>query len=101
MAIKQPIAIQDNESLAPASIAFENAIRSWADATTSIESARRHDLLQEKTKAVATFFCFLKKSPESVVPGISTFDRLFEDLKSIEFLNIVTPGSDDVKCHHQ
>jgi integrase len=69
MTKKQPITIQDNESLATASIAFENAIRSWADATTSIESARRHDLLREKTKAVTAFFCFVTKSPESVVPG--------------------------------
>jgi integrase len=48
------------------SIALQNAISLWADARTNPESARRRDLLQDKTKAVADFFTYVGKHPAQV-----------------------------------
>jgi integrase len=47
-------------------IALQNAISLWADARTDPESARRHDLLRDKTKAVASFFSYVGKHPAQV-----------------------------------
>jgi integrase len=48
------------------SIALQNAVALWADARTDPESARRHDLLRDKTKAVADFFTYIGKHPAKV-----------------------------------
>ncbi len=46
--------------------ALHNAIRLWADSSTSADSARRHDLLRDKQAAVTAFFAFTKKHPGEV-----------------------------------
>jgi integrase len=48
------------------SIALQNAISLWADARTDPESARRRDLLRDKTKAVTGFFTYVGKHPAQV-----------------------------------
>jgi integrase len=45
------------------------AIRLWADASTVPDSARRKDLVRDKTKVVASFFAFANKHPAEVFPG--------------------------------
>lgn len=44
---------------APAAAALRNAIYLWAAATTSIASARKRDLVRDKTAAVVAFFNFV------------------------------------------
>jgi site-specific recombinase XerD len=48
------------------SMALQNAISLWADARTDPESARRRDLLRDKTKAVTDFFTYIGKHPAQV-----------------------------------
>ena len=48
------------------SIALQNAISLWADARTDPESARRRDLLRDKTRAVTDFFTYIGKHPAQV-----------------------------------
>ena len=48
------------------SITLQNAISLWADARTDPESARRRDLLRDKTRAVADFFTYIGKHPAQV-----------------------------------
>ena len=50
------------------SIVLQNAIALWADARTDPESARRRDLLRDKTKAVTDFFGYVGKHPAQVTP---------------------------------
>jgi len=47
-------------------MALQNAIALWADARTDPESARRRDLLRDKTKAVRDFFAYTDKHPAQV-----------------------------------
>jgi len=49
-----PNALQTTGSTLPTGL--QNAIMLWADATTDATSRRRHDLLRDKTRAVASFF---------------------------------------------
>jgi len=46
--------------------ALQNAISTWADASTRPDSARRRDLLRDKSNAVASFFEFVQKGPGEV-----------------------------------
>jgi integrase len=48
------------------STALQNAIMLWADARTDSGSARRRDLLRDKTKAVIDFFTYIGKHPAQV-----------------------------------
>jgi integrase/recombinase XerD len=48
------------------SIALQNAISLWADARTDPGSARRRDLLRDKTKAATDFFVYTDKHPAQV-----------------------------------
>jgi integrase len=48
------------------SAALPNAIALWADATTAPGSARRSDLLRDKTAMVGAFFSYSCKPPELV-----------------------------------
>lgn len=50
-------------------VALLSAIRLWADASTVPDSARRSDLIRDKTRAVASFFALVNKHPAEVVPG--------------------------------
>ncbi len=50
----------------PTSPALRNAIALWADATTAPGSARRADLLRDKTAMVGAFFTYTGKPPEQV-----------------------------------
>jgi integrase len=50
-------------------IALRNAVSLWADATTDATSARRIDLLRDKTKAVIAFFDLIGKHPAAVLPA--------------------------------
>lgn len=59
-----PLGRQDSSA-----VALLNAIRLWADASTVPDSARRTDLIRDKTRAVASFFAFVNKHPAEVVPG--------------------------------
>jgi integrase len=47
--------------------ALRSAAQLWAEATTDRTLARRDDLIQDKSKAVASFFAFCKKVPADVV----------------------------------
>lgn len=47
-------------------LALRNAIRLWADSSTSADSARRKDLLRDKQAAVTAFFRFVGKHPADV-----------------------------------
>jgi integrase len=49
-------------------VALLNAIRLWADASTVPDSARRRDLIRDKSRPVAAFFAFVNKHPSEVVP---------------------------------
>jgi len=48
--------------------ALRSAISLWADAATDAASARRHDLVRDKTRAVDGFFTFAAKRPADVTP---------------------------------
>jgi hypothetical protein len=48
------------------STALQNAISLWADARTDPESARRCNLLRDKTKAVTDCFAYVDKHPAQV-----------------------------------
>ena len=48
------------------SIALQNAIALWADARTDPESARRRDLLRDKTRAVIDFLTYVGKHPAQI-----------------------------------
>lgn len=50
-------------------VALLGAIRLWADASTMADSARRKDLVRDKTRTVASFFAFVDKHPAEVLPG--------------------------------
>lgn len=54
---------------APSAIALSGAILLWADASTVPDSARRKDLVRDKTRAVASFFTFIGKHPAEILPG--------------------------------
>ena len=56
-------ALQARTDLPPA---LQNAIMMWADATTDATSLRRHDLLRDKSKALAGFFEHVQKGPDQV-----------------------------------
>jgi len=45
---------------------LENAIALWADARTDMASARRHDLLRDKTRVVGAFFSYTGKHPAMI-----------------------------------
>ena len=57
-------ALQTAQTTLPAGL--QNAIVLWADATTDATSARRRDLLRDKTRAVATFFQYTGKDVQDV-----------------------------------
>jgi integrase len=59
-----PVAARDQSA-----VALLGAIRLWADASTVPDSARRKDLIRDKTRAVASFFAFTGKHPAEVAPG--------------------------------
>jgi integrase len=61
----QLVPLRDYDSSA---IALLNAIRLWADASTVPDSARRSDLIRDKTRAVAAFFAFVNKHPSEILP---------------------------------
>jgi integrase len=65
--------MSDDQSLVPVGqgerIALRNAVSLWADATTNAASARRTDLLRDKTKAVIAFFDLTGKHPAAVLPS--------------------------------
>lgn len=46
--------------------AVRGAARLWAEGTTDMSLARRADLIQDKSKAVASFFAFCGKTPAEV-----------------------------------
>lgn len=48
--------------------ALHSAIELWSDSTTDATSARRRDLVRDKTRAVEAFFTFLGKRPADVTP---------------------------------
>lgn len=53
----------------PSALALLGAIKLWADASTVPDSARRKDLIRDKTRAVASFFAFVDKHPAEILPG--------------------------------
>jgi len=65
--------LSDVQSLTPAGedgrVALRNAASLWADATTGAASARRRDLLRDKTRAVVAFFDLVRKHPAAVLPA--------------------------------
>jgi integrase len=65
--------VNGDQSLVPVGqgerIALRNAVSLWADATTDAASARRTDLLRNKTKAVVAFFDLTGKHPAAVLPS--------------------------------
>jgi integrase len=71
--VKEEIEVTDDQSLARISydegVALKNAVALWADATTDAASARRIDLLRDKTKAVIAFFDLAGKHPAAVLPS--------------------------------
>ena len=50
----------------PAQAVIRDVARLWAESTTDRSLARRDDLLQDKTKAVRSFFAFCRKMPAEV-----------------------------------
>ena len=70
--------VSDDQQLEPVwqdeKIALRNAVSLWADATTVAASARRTDLLRDKTKAVVAFFDLTGKHPAAVLPRAPTVD---------------------------
>jgi len=60
--------------------ALQNAITTWADATTDAGSRRRHDLLRDKTRAVSSFFQHVRKEPQLVTPiDVKVWQAQLED----------------------
>jgi len=60
-----PVRPEQGGRLSPA---IQNAIALWADATTDPNTPRRHDLLRDKTQAVADFFAYTGQPPHLVTP---------------------------------
>lgn len=59
--------------------ALKNAIALWADATTSLTSLRRHELIHDKREATRSFFAFMGKHPSEVSPlDVSEWRRVLE-----------------------
>jgi integrase len=50
-------------------VALRNAASLWADATTDAASARRADLLRDKTRTILSFFKLVAKHPAAVLPA--------------------------------
>lgn len=63
----------ENQSLVLAGrdvgVALRTAVSLWADATTDQDSARRVDLLRDKTKTILSFFGLVAKHPADVLPA--------------------------------
>lgn len=49
-------------------VALRSAVALWSDATTDATSARRLDLVRDKTRAVEGFFAFAGRRPADVTP---------------------------------
>jgi site-specific recombinase XerD len=50
-------------------IVLEDVINAWAQHSTNQASARKRDLVRDKTRNVSVFFTWCGKSPEQVQPG--------------------------------
>ena len=59
---------------------FRGVAAMWAEATTDRSLARRHDLIQDKSKAVSSFFAFCRKTPVEVeTPDVKEWQADLEE----------------------